>query len=193
MSASRRIPSILTARFWKGVTGTDAALIGPFPHIVFVGRSNVGKSSVINSLIGTRVAYSSNKPGKTTELNLYMVEDRLLFVDIPGYGYAQLPEKQREKIRKMILWYLLQSEIPHQRIIHVIDAKVGPTHLDDELQDLLRQEQKPMLVVANKSDEIPKHRLTVRQKELETMLGVPVMMYSSKTDLGRDDLLREIY
>jgi GTP-binding protein len=179
----------LSAQFVGGVTGTSPVLFEPRPHIAFVGRSNVGKSSTINTLIGSRVAHSSNTPGKTTELNCYLVSQKYLFVDTPGYGFARLPAPQREKIRKMILWYLFQSEIKHKAAVLIIDAKVGPMPLDEELLTMLSEKNAKVVVLANKADQIPRSKRAAREKELEKMLKTKVILFSTKDKMGRSDAL----
>ena len=96
---------IKTAEFVKGVVGTDPILKEKIPQIAFVGRSNVGKSSVINALTGKKgLAISSSTPGRTLQLNFFLINEKAYFVDLPGYGYARASLKQAEKMRKMIMW-----------------------------------------------------------------------------------------
>ncbi len=95
----------IPARFARGIRGTDTILNDSLPQIAFIGRSNVGKSSVINALLGSTLARSSSLPGKTQEINFYLVDERAYFCDLPGYGYARVPGKVSEKLRKLILWY----------------------------------------------------------------------------------------
>src|SRR3990167_7680582 len=101
---------IISAKFVKGITGTDDILYDGIPQIAFVGRSNVGKSSVINSLVNqNELVKVGKKPGKTTEINFFIINNKFYFVDLPGYGYAELSPIEKEKIRKRMLWYLLES------------------------------------------------------------------------------------
>ncbi|HFC36125.1 MAG TPA: ribosome biogenesis GTP-binding protein YsxC, partial [Candidatus Moranbacteria bacterium] len=117
---------IKTAKFVKGIIGTDEILRDGKQQIAFVGRSNVGKSSVINSLVGIKkLAKSSATPGRTQEINFFLINDKVYFVDLPGYGFAKISKKQREKIRKMIIWYLSYAETKPCKVVLIIDAKVG--------------------------------------------------------------------
>src|SRR6266516_2479045 len=97
---------ITSARFIRGIIGTNDILFDGLPQIAFVRRSNVGKSSVINSLTNRKdLVKVGKKPGKTTEINFFLINERFYFVDLPGYGYARLTPAEREKIRKRMLWY----------------------------------------------------------------------------------------
>ena len=92
---------IKDAKFIKGIIGTDNLLTDGTPQVAFIGRSNVGKSSIINALVNRKgLVSSSSQPGKTTEINLFNINKELYFVDLPGYGYAKLSQKKREKLRK---------------------------------------------------------------------------------------------
>src|SRR3989337_3145920 len=99
--------NIASAEFVKGIIGTDSILKEKPPHVAFVGRSNVGKSSVINSLVMRKdLVKSSSMPGKTREINFFFINKKCYFVDLPGYGFARMGAKGAEKIRKLILWNL---------------------------------------------------------------------------------------
>ena len=102
----------LQARFIKGIIGEDPILKEGRAHIVFAGRSNVGKSSTINKLLGSKLTRTSRTPGKTQELNFYLVGRDTYVVDLPGYGYAKMSIAAAEKMRKRIIWYLTQSNAP---------------------------------------------------------------------------------
>ncbi|HXK38270.1 MAG TPA: ribosome biogenesis GTP-binding protein YihA/YsxC [Candidatus Paceibacterota bacterium] len=141
-------------RFTRGIHGTDDILSMPYPQIAFVGRSNVGKSSIINALLGGVFARVSATPGKTQEINFYTVDDRLFVVDLPGYGYAKLPIPIAEKIRKHILWYLGSDEVRPKVVLLILDARVGVTDADRELIKVVEAEKHPLLVVLNKWDKL---------------------------------------
>ena len=102
---------IQSAEFVRGIKGTDPILNSGLPQIAFVGRSNVGKSSTLNALLNRKdLVAVSKKPGKTTEINFFLVNEKIYFVDLPGYGYARAGSKKREKIKKLIVWYLTSGE-----------------------------------------------------------------------------------
>jgi len=143
------------AVFVKGIKGTDSILEVPFPQIAFVGRSNVGKSSSINAILGVNnLARTSRTPGKTQEINFFLINDNMYFVDLPGYGYAKVPVKTAEQIRKHILWYLAGGEAHPQLVILIIDARHGATADDRELMSIAHNEGHPLLVLINKIDKL---------------------------------------
>ncbi len=144
----------MNVRFVKGIQGSDSVLQVPYPQIAFVGKSNVGKSSTINALLGGTFARVSAVPGKTQEINFYSVNDKLFVVDLPGYGYAKLPIPVAEKIRKHILWYLGEGEVRPEMIVLIIDARHGMTDQDKELLHICEQEHHSILVALNKWDKL---------------------------------------
>src|SRR3989339_1261391 len=109
---------INAAKYLKGITGTDEILYDGKFQVAFMGRSNVGKSSLINSLVPVRnLARTSRSPGKTIRMDFFLINYKFYFVDFPGYGFAKVPEKIHDKLRKMILWYLLYSQVKNRLII----------------------------------------------------------------------------
>ncbi len=143
------------AVFVKGIKGTDSILEVPFPQIAFVGRSNVGKSSSINALLGVNnIARTSRTPGKTQQINFFLINDNMYFVDLPGYGYAKVPIKTAEQIRKHILWYLAGGEAHPKLVVLIIDARHGTTADDRELMSIAANEGHPLLVLMNKIDKL---------------------------------------
>jgi len=190
--------SITTAEFVKGIKGTDPILLDGIMHVAFLGRSNVGKSSAINTLVGRKnLVKSSSTPGKTTELNFFRVvrgDKPFYFVDLPGYGFARLSKKQSEKLHKMIMWYVTDKSIKVKYTVLIIDAVVGPTDLDKEMLEILEECGKNVIVVANKVDKIPKTKQTKRIEEISQELGLSnIVAYSAKTKQGREELLCRIF
>jgi GTP-binding protein len=185
---------ITSAKFIKGVVGSDAALENSFPQVAFIGRSNVGKSSLINSLARQKkLARTSNSPGRTREINLYLVNDASYFLDLPGYGYAKASKEMRADLKTIIYGYLFEAPYDQKKIILVIDAKVGPSKLDLEMLELLEKRQKKILIVANKIDKV---KSSAREKQLSLIRqktgGRAVIPFSSEKNIGRKELLREI-
>lgn len=185
---------IRSAEFAGGITGTNPLLERPLPHVAFVGRSNAGKSSVINSLVGRRtLARASGNPGKTQEINLFLINDRAYFTDLPGYGYARVPEKKREKLRKLILWYLTASAAMIREVILILDIRAGLTKLDREMLTLLKECGHPVTIIANKADTLT---ATKRHEHIRDIVraagGLPVILYSATKGVGREELLRNI-
>jgi len=185
--------NIATADFVKGIIGTDPILKEKFPQVAFVGRSNVGKSSVINSLLMRKdLVKSSSMPGKTREINFFLINKKFYFVDLPGYGFARMGAKGAEKIRKLILWYLGSGEARVSLVVLIVDLSVKPMPYDKEMADILRAENIPFAVVANKIDRLNQTERSHNLKAIEAELGVEVFSYSARTHYGREELLQAI-
>jgi GTP-binding protein len=164
-------------------------------EVAFVGRSNVGKSSVINAVCGQkRLAHISNMPGKTRTINVFSVAHYRWFIDLPGYGYAKGTEKELAKWSGMIEGYLKVR--PNLKMVYVIiDAKVGPTKLDRQMSDWLITNSVPFSIVANKIDKIgstaqPAIKAAVCQ-ELGT-IPEDIFWVSAKKRTGIQDLVQDI-
>ena len=163
------------------------------PEIAFLGRSNVGKSSVINSLLGVRnLARTSSTPGRTQSLNFFSINEQFRFVDLPGFGYARVPRDIKSSWGEMVTNYLANRR---QLVlsIHLVDSRHEPTKQDLQLHEWLEQNAKPRLIVATKSDKLSNNEL---KKSLEHITRVlndnRVVAYSAKTGRGRDELWRAI-
>ena len=185
---------ILKAEFVKGVTGDDYSLRDNLPQIAFFGRSNAGKSSVINSLVNKKNLVKVSKvPGKTREANFFRVNNSFYFIDFPGYGYAKCSIKDRNKIIKRIFWYIKYSNVRPKVIFLIIDAKVGLTVLDYEMIKILEENKHQVIIVANKIDKLGKvaagKQLSLIQKETPY---ISVLAYSAKTKEGKDELIEKI-
>jgi len=174
--------------FERGIRGTDPIITDGLPHVAFVGRSNVGKSSAINRIFGGKTARSSATPGKTREINFYLIEGEYHAVDLPGYGYARTDEKHAEKLRKMILWYLEGKEVKPKLVCHIIDANIGLTDFDREMEVLLAREGHPRVILANKIDKLSgngrtnvMHALSLSIADLGPVVVIP---FSAKTGDG---------
>lgn len=184
---------IKSAEFVKGIIGTDDILQNKIPQVAFVGRSNVGKSSVINSLVLRKdLVKSSATPGKTKEINFFLVNKLFYFVDLPGYGFARMGSKGAEKIRKLILWYLGGGEAKPNLIVLIVDAGIQPMAHDKEMADILRAENHQFVVLANKIDRLNQKEKSQNLKELQAFLGAEVIPYSAKNKSGRIELLTVI-
>ena len=185
---------ISKAEFAKGVIGDDYGLEDNLPQIAFFGRSNVGKSSVINSLVDKKdLARVSKTPGKTREANFFRINDSFYFVDFPGYGYAKRSIKERNKMIKRIFWYVEYSNVRPKAVFLIIDVEVGLTVLDHDMIKILGENKHQVVIVANKIDKLGKiaaeKQLSSIQKEAPY---VPVLPYSAKTKEGKDELIKKI-
>ena len=126
------------------------------PEVALAGRSNVGKSSFINTLLGRKnLARTSGKPGKTQLLNFYNIDDKLRFVDVPGYGYARVSKKARAKWGKMIEEYLVTRD-NLRVVVSLVDLRHEPTQDDIQMYEFLKYYEIPVIVVATKADKIPR-------------------------------------
>jgi GTP-binding protein len=168
------------------------------PEVAFLGRSNVGKSSVINSLLGTKIAKTSSTPGRTRTINFYDVrwpgrpKPDVRFADLPGYGYARLAREVTAEWPKFIEPYL-EGRTNLMLSIVLVDSKVPPQESDKQLIRWLSSKQRPFLVVATKSDRISGNALTGALQALREEHGIErVVRFSARTGEGVDALWAEI-
>lgn len=184
---------ITSAKFIKGVVGPDDILSNGTPQIAFVGRSNAGKSSLLNSLTGrNKLAIASKTPGRTREINVFLINGTHYFMDLPGYGYAKAGGDTIKEISERISWYLFESG-HYPRVVVLIDAVVGPTKDDLGILHELEKDGMDVLVVANKVDKIKKSHYLKRIKELQAMIPQHKLFpYSSKTGAGKAELAAEL-
>jgi GTP-binding protein len=184
---------ISSVSYLKGIIGTDDLLYDGKYQFAFIGRSNVGKSSLINSLVGKEIARSSKYPGRTKRLDFFLINKSFYFVDLPGYGYAKVPGPQHEKIRKMILWYLLYSEVKDRLVILIIDAFVGITAYDRETMSIFNTHSIPYIIIANKIDKIPQRQKDMQLKKIKSeTTDKKIILYSTVKNIGRRELLDEL-
>lgn len=166
------------------------------PEFALAGRSNVGKSSFINKMIGRKsMARISSKPGKTQTLNFYKIEEKLFYVDVPGYGYAKVSKSEREAWGKMIERYITDRE-PLRAVIQIVDLRHPPSRDDVAMYDFMKHFDIPCIIIATKADKIPKgkwdkHKKIVRDT-LEMEKTDPLIVFSSETGLGKDEAWKEI-
>jgi GTP-binding protein len=163
------------------------------PEIAFMGRSNVGKSSLINSLLGTKgLARTSSTPGRTQSLNFFDINDCFRFVDLPGFGYARVPREIKSGWGEMVSTYLAKrSQLVLS--IHIVDSRHEPTTQDLQLHEWLSFSAKPQLTVATKSDKLSNNELRKNLERIARALGDDgIVVYSARTGRGRDELWRAI-
>ncbi len=183
---------IRTSDFVISAAGESQFPADGLPEVALAGRSNVGKSSLINRMLLRRnLARTSSQPGKTQTLNYYLINEVLYFVDFPGYGYARVSKSQREAWGRLAERYLRDRQ-PLKLVLQLVDLRHPPTADDCSMFEWLSHYGIPMCVVATKADklsrsQIPKHAKIVRQT-----LGMPghfpLVVFSSETGQGRDEL-----
>jgi GTP-binding protein len=186
---------ITSAEFKRGIRGTNPIAYDGIPQVTFIGRSNVGKSSLINALTGSKnLVKVSDKPGKTREINFFLINHKHYLVDLPGYGYARVDAEEKEKLKKLIIWYFTASGIHPRWVVLVIDTKVGVTPFDEQMIQILQEQGHPYIVAANKTDKLSKTELA-KQISLITVAahGGEVVACSAITRGGSQDLLRKIF
>lgn len=183
-----------SVEFAGTVVAPDAPLPDRLPQVAFSGRSNVGKSSLINTLLQRtrrKIAHVSSTPGKTRGLNFYRVNDRFLLVDLPGYGYAEVPESVRAAWTELIEWYLAEPGRV-QGVVHLVDARHAPTPHDRHMVGYLAEMALPTLVVLTKMDKLKRSQREGSVARARESLGLDdqqVLPFSSKTGEGREELL----
>jgi GTP-binding protein len=185
---------IVSAQFVKGVRGSDSIFDDGIPQVAFIGRSNVGKSSVINSLTNIKnLAKTIPFPGRTQKINLFLVNKSLYLVDLPGYGHANVPGKLKESLGAMINWYFFVSDYEQKKVVLIIDAKVGPTKSDLEIICALEDHRKDIVIVANKIDKMGKKECEKQFEMIKEAIGEhKIIPYSAKEKTGVRELLGEI-
>lgn len=182
--------NIKSAEFVKGITDDNEILDDGIPQVAFIGRSNVGKSSVINSLVGRRdLAKSSAHAGRTKQVNFFLINRDFYLVDLPGYGFAHASLDERKNLRKLIFWYLMHSGVDQKKVVLIIDAKIGPTEDDMEMLRRLEDNGKDILIVANKIDKLKASESHKQLKKIQEQIGShAIIHYSAEKKIGVQEL-----
>ena len=183
------------SKFVKSMSAFEAFPGQGLPEIAMVGKSNVGKSSLINNMTGnSKLARTSSEPGKTRLVNLYLINEAFFLVDLPGYGFAKAPKQEKQKWAEMIEGYLRGSE--HlKRVFQLVDVRHAPTEDDQLMVEYLRHYGIPFTVVATKADKLSKAQRGKNIPVICRTLAVQpweVLVHSSKDGTGRDQLLELI-
>lgn len=174
----------------------DQYPIQGYPEFALAGRSNVGKSSFINKMIGRKsLARTSSKPGKTQTLNFYKIEEQVFFVDVPGYGYAKVSKSSRETWGKFIQEYMTERD-PLQAVIQIVDLRHAPSAEDCAMYDFLVENNIPAIIIATKADKIPKGKWEKHKKVVRETLAMrpydALIVFSSEKGIGMDEAWKEI-
>jgi GTP-binding protein len=186
------------SRFLASATDVTHFPVPTVPEIAFLGRSNVGKSSVINSLVGTKLARTSATPGRTRAINFFEIRwpgkprPELIFADLPGYGYAKISREISQEWPKFIEPYL--NERPSLALcVTLIDVNVPPQQSDRQLLDFLSASGRSVLLVGTKADRLSNNQLHNVVRTLgQQYPSARILPYSSKTGIGRDELWKQI-
>ncbi len=185
---------ITSTKFIKGIVGDDKILANEIPQIAFVGRSNVGKSSLINTITNSKVSRTSSFPGRTQEINIFLINNSFYLVDLPGYGFARASGLGREKIGELIDSYLFNSIYSQKKVVMIIDANVGMTDKDILMFNELTNYKKDFIIIANKIDKLKQSEYQNKIKEIKNIIGKhPIYPFSNKTKKGLDILVDEIF
>lgn len=166
------------------------------PQIAFAGKSNVGKSSVLNCVLQRKnFARVGQKPGKTIHINYFKVDGRAYFVDLPGYGYAQVAASEKERWGKLMEAYFARAEGISLGVM-IVDARHAPTKLDCVMAELFQSTGCPFLVVANKLDKLKKNEIEPNMRCIRQTLHLPeetmLLPFSAEKGTGRNELIRAI-
>ena len=183
---------IKTAEFMLGAARLDQLPSGGLPEIALAGRSNVGKSSLLNRLTGRKkLARTSKTPGKTREINLYCIDSRLVIADLPGYGYAKVPAGMKRDWGRLIESYL-EGRAELAGIVHLVDARHAPSAEDVQMHEWIRHYRVPALIAATKADKIGKSKRADSLKRIADILDpaeeTPVVPFSATTGEGAGEI-----
>jgi GTP-binding protein len=186
---------ITSAELIKSVYPSDDFPSGRYPEVAFAGRSNVGKSSLINTLLNRKgLARTSSAPGKTQSINFYLINGSFCLVDLPGYGYAKVPKQVRKQWSPLIEEYCRMRENLCGVVI-ILDARVGPTPLDISLISWLADLSLPALFTITKSDKLSKNKIAQALHQTAKALSInpeQILPFSSQTGDGKKHLWQEI-
>ncbi|MDH7603731.1 MAG: ribosome biogenesis GTP-binding protein YihA/YsxC [Melioribacter sp.] len=181
--------------FIKSIYKLDDLPKRELPTVILCGRSNVGKSSFINSIFSPlKVAKTSSTPGKTRSLNYYLVEDKFYIVDLPGFGYAKVSRKERIEWQKIIESFI---ELNKNIVLafHLIDSRYNPMPLDFMLNEYLRSKNIPYYVIFNKIDKLKQSEIALLKKNInkffpELIFGTNAFLYSSIKNTGKKEIVK---
>ena len=181
------------AEFVRSATGPKDFPRGPLPQVAFAGRSNVGKSSVINRLLNRKnFARVGGAPGKTVHINYFLIDAKLYLVDLPGYGYAKVSQGEKDRWARLIQSWFDDRELMSLGIL-IVDARHKPTADDRVMADYFKDTGRPYIVVANKLDKLKKSEiepnLALIRGTLELPETVKVVPFSAEKGTGREELL----
>ena len=187
---------ILKAEFITSAVEPDQYPKDHLPYVALVGKSNVGKSSMINTITNrSKLAKTSGQPGKTRLVNFYKINDAFYLVDLPGYGFARVSQQEKKKWAHMIETFLTSS--PNLLgMIQLVDIRHNPTSEDMTMMEWIKHFNMPLIVLATKADKLGKTRIKPQAnkigKQLQLSEGTPLIPFSSEIKLGKEELLKSL-
>lgn len=184
---------IESVQFVKGLVQDDAIMNNGIPQIAFIGRSNVGKSSLINALTRSAISRTSSTPGRTAEINFFLVNKSVYFVDLPGYGFAKVSFAKKDELASLINSYLFNDVYTQKKVVLIIDINVGMTDKDIMMFEDLKKANKNLVVVLSKIDKITQKDFHKNMKQIENITGdIKLFQISSKNNIGINELIEEL-
>lgn len=185
---------ITSKKFIKGIVADDEILGSNIPQIAFIGRSNVGKSSLINALTNSKIARTSSFPGRTQEINLFLINNAFYLVDLPGYGFTLTSGQGQEKLGELIDSYLFNSLYKQKKVVLIIDSSIDMTASDISMLRELEEHNKDFVVVANKVDKLNQSQYHKKITDIKSIVGDHVVIpFSSNKKVGIKELSKEIF
>jgi len=186
---------IKKALFVKGIVKGNESWDPSKPQVAFYGRSNAGKSSSLNALVNNKsFAKVSAAAGKTTEINLFNINDSFYLLDLPGYGYARGSKSQRQKLDDLITWYICDTVVSKRVHVVVLDAQVGLTELDIDTLEFLYRTQDPIILLLNKTDKLNQSEMSRALNTTRAQVAgiVEIIMFSAKEKKGTEQLWKMV-
>ena len=186
---------ILKAEFITSAVEPEQYPTDHLPCVALVGKSNVGKSSMINTITNrNKLAKTSSQPGKTRLVNFYKINDAFYLVDLPGYGFARVSKKEKIKWGNMIETFLASPNL--MGIVQLVDIRHNPTSDDITMINWIKHFNMPLIVLATKADKLGKTRIKPQinkiRKQLELSAEIPLIPFSSETGYGREEVLKAL-
>lgn len=186
---------IKKALFVKGIVKGGDSWDPNKPQVAFYGRSNAGKSSTLNALVNNKnFAKVSSAAGKTTEINLFNINDAFHLLDLPGYGYARGSKAQRQKLDDLITWFICDTQAIKRVHVVVVDAQVGLSEIDIDTLEFLYRTQSPIILLLNKMDKLNQSELskTLNNTRAQVAGIVEIIMFSAKEKRGTEQLWKAV-